>query len=204
MPVMDGLQATREIRTGPGMGDNREVPLIAMTARALPGDRERFLTAGFDDYLSKPITASTLAAVLARWLPKDDEAREEGHSTASRSPVGGEEAPIFDESLLLERMLGDHAVTREIFERFLEDTPLRIEALQAHLETGDVAGADLEAHSIKSSAANVGGPGLVRVAREMESSGRSGDLESIRMRMPELQEQFRLLKEAIEAAGSTE
>jgi CheY-like chemotaxis protein len=66
MPEVDGLQATQEIRAAEGPS---HVPIIAMTALAMPGDRERCLAAGMDDYLSKPVRLETLGAVIHRWLP---------------------------------------------------------------------------------------------------------------------------------------
>ena len=69
MPKVDGLQATQEIRVAEGAN---HVPIIAMTALAMPGDRERCLAAGMDDYLSKPVRLETLGAVMHRWLPAAD------------------------------------------------------------------------------------------------------------------------------------
>jgi len=69
MPEVDGLQATQEIRAAEGAS---HVPIIAMTALAMPGDRERCLAAGMDDYLSKPVRLETLGAVMHRWLPATD------------------------------------------------------------------------------------------------------------------------------------
>jgi len=70
MPEMDGITATRTIRAAPALGDKSRIPIIALTAHALPGDRERFLAAGMDDYLAKPVEYDDLAGVLARAMVK--------------------------------------------------------------------------------------------------------------------------------------
>ncbi|MBX9848797.1 MAG: response regulator [Rhodocyclaceae bacterium] len=73
MPVMDGYEATRAIRDGEGAVLNRHIPIVAMTANAMAGDRERVLEAGMNDYLPKPISPKTLDEALQRWLGKNDE-----------------------------------------------------------------------------------------------------------------------------------
>jgi CheY-like chemotaxis protein len=80
MPGIDGLAATREIRTAEGA---RRVPIIAVTALAMPGDRERLLGAGMDDYLSKPVRLAALDAVLTRWLPASSDAQKARRVTPS-------------------------------------------------------------------------------------------------------------------------
>jgi CheY-like chemotaxis protein len=76
MPGMDGLEATRKIRHPQSAVRNREGPIIAMTANAMLGDRERCLEAGMDDYVSKPVSLRALAEALDRWLPKEIAATE--------------------------------------------------------------------------------------------------------------------------------
>jgi CheY-like chemotaxis protein/anti-sigma regulatory factor (Ser/Thr protein kinase) len=85
MPVMDGIEATRQIRSPVSAVPNHHIPIIAMTAHAMPGDRERFLGLGMNDYVSKPVSARALAEALARWLPAEN--------------------PVFDRAVLPERLI---------------------------------------------------------------------------------------------------
>ena len=71
MPVMDGLESTRQIRAQKATGHHDHLPIIAMTAHALQGDREMCLAAGMDDYIPKPVSRASLAAALEKWLPQD-------------------------------------------------------------------------------------------------------------------------------------
>ena len=182
MPVMDGMEATRQIRSPESAIPNRRIPIVAMTAHALQGDRERYLEAGMNDYVSKPVSPQALAEVLARWLPENDDAL---------APV------VFDRAGMLERLMDDEDLARVVTESFLDDAPRQIEALRGYLDAWDAPGAERQAHSIKGASSNVGGEALRALAFEMEKAGKAGDLGSIRARMDDLEREFARLKEAM-------
>jgi PAS domain S-box-containing protein len=182
MPVMDGLEATRQIRSPQSVLPNHRVPIIAMTAHAMQGDRERCLEAGMNDYVSKPVSTQALAEVLARWLPKKNEAL---------SPV------VFDRAGMLKRLLNDEVLARVVTESFLDDIPRQIEALRRYLEAWDAPGAERQAHTLRGASSNVGGEALRALAFEMEKAGKAGDLGSVRARMDDLEREFARLKEAM-------
>src|SRR5207302_10285859 len=119
-----------------------KVPIIAVTAGAMPGDRERCLQAGMDDYLSKPVEAPGMAQVIAKWLGRRD---------------GVEEA--FDRAAFLKRLSGDQALAETIAKRFLEDIPRQLCNLRKHIEEGDATKAGREAHTLKGAAATVSANG---------------------------------------------
>jgi CheY-like chemotaxis protein/HPt (histidine-containing phosphotransfer) domain-containing protein len=206
MPEMDGFEATRRIRDPESAVLNHRIPIIAMTAHAMQGDRERCLEAGMDDYVTKPIAPQALAEALDRWLPQDY-AIPETHAPAE--PGAGRswtstEASVFDRAGLVTRLMGDEVLARTVVEGFLEDAPKQIESLRAHLGAGDAPGATRQAHTIKGASATVGGEVLSAVAQEMEKAASSGDLEAVRDLLPDLELAFGRLRAAMsEFAGET-
>ncbi len=198
MPVLDGFEATRQARSLDSAVRNHQIPIIAMTAHALQGDRQRCLDAGMNDYIPKPVSPQALIQVLTRWLPKisdDSEGINGGNAPAHRldssSPV------VFDRAGMLDRLMNDENLARVITEGFLCDIPGQIKTLQRYLDVSDAFGAERQAHLLKGAAANVGGEALRALASEMEKAGKAGDLGSVAARMGELDCQFVLLKEAM-------
>ncbi len=193
MPVMDGMETARQIRSHESAVLNHEVPIIAMTAHAMRGDREKCLQAGMNDYLPKPISRNSLVALLAKWLPGDELHRR----VCESEELAAGEQRIWDKSGLLERLMGDEDLTRQIVKEFLKDVPVRIQAIREYLEKGDVQNAKRFIHALKGVSANVGGQGLENAAGHMEKALRIGDLASALAHMTELETQFELLREAM-------
>jgi PAS domain S-box-containing protein len=201
MPEMDGFEATRAIRSGKAGVLDPKVPVIAMTAHAMKGDRERCLEAGMDDYISKPITPQALAEALEKWVGKT-----QGLSPAIVAPGGATEPsaglPVFDRPALIARLMGDEELAGTIIAGFLDDVPKRILALRGYLDRGDAGSAGGQAHALKGAAANVGGMALSDVASEMEEAGRAGRREEIVSLVPELERQFALLEKRMKEPSS--
>jgi CheY-like chemotaxis protein/HPt (histidine-containing phosphotransfer) domain-containing protein len=200
MPVMDGFEATRHIRDIQSAVLNHGLPIIAMTARALQGDRERCLEAGMNDYVSKPVEPQALAEVLNRWLPgkaREDPSSAQAKAAPLAAQAGEDQTPVFDKAALMQRLMGDEELAGIVIAGFLEDIPLQIQALKDYLDSGDFTGAERQAHTIKGASANIGGELLRSIANEMEKSGRKGDLPAIRKRMGELELQFERLREVL-------
>jgi len=200
MPEMDGLEATRQIRGPQSAIPNRSIPIIAMTAHAMQGDKDRCLEAGMDDYVTKPVSPRALAEALDKWLPKDgaETGVQESAVISQKAEEGHQPSPVvFDRAGMLERLMGDEELAGTILEGFLMDIPQQIEALRGYLEAGDAAGAERQAHTIKGASANVGGDALRALAFELEQAGKAGDLESIKTRMDELAATFAELKQTM-------
>jgi PAS domain S-box-containing protein len=211
MPEMDGFEATRKIREieGPppppcdragGVAATpnppRHVPIIAMTAHAMQGDKVRCLEAGMDDYLSKPVSLQAVIKILKKWLPASPLPAEVDSPPAIPELEIGAPAPpmIFDRLDLLERLGGDEKVVDEIIVTFLNDTPLRMDALRCCTEAGDLIGAEREAHSIKGASASMGAGALSERAFDLEMACKAGDLETIKGRFAEMEKAFIELK----------
>ena len=226
MPVMDGIAATVKIRGWQDeSGDHADaglpdlhvraanIPIIAMTAHAMQGDRERCLAAGMNDYISKPVSLRALADALEKWLPVEDSSagKQPSVTDSAIEPVQPHQmtelpqgaAPnasvgmIFDKAGMMDRLAYNESLIVAVVQGFLEDIPKQIEELKVYLDRADVPAFHRQAHTIKGAAANVGAETLREVAWQMETAGKSGDLEIARALMPELEKQFSLLAQAM-------
>jgi two-component system, sensor histidine kinase and response regulator len=175
MPVMDGLQATIAIRVAE-RPTGRHVPIVAMTAHAMQGDRDRCLAAGMDDYLSKPLVLKDLLDLLAR--------RSTGRLSPSHLDVDLREAathtPVWNLDAALAGVDGDRELLQEVVAVLLETAPDSLAALRHALDTGDPIGAAHTAHALKGAVAAVAaGPALATAAR-LEELARARDLGAAR------------------------
>ena len=171
MPGMDGFEATRRVRARDSIVLNRDVPIIAMTANAMQGDRARCLEAGMNDYVSKPVSPEELSAALERWLP--------GMAVpqASRTAPPPESGPVvFDRAGLLSRVLGNEALAEKVIRSFQEMMPKQIEELQRIVVEGSALGIGGAAHGIKGAAGNMGAMALSDAAHSVEIAVEHGDV----------------------------
>ncbi len=191
MPVLDGYSATRRWRTHENeLGAQRRLPIVAMTANAMAGDRQRCLDAGMDDYLAKPVTREQLEACLQRWLPGHvafltaRPAEPAGNAAASPESAAAAAAraatptfPVLDHSMLeeLREIAGDETV--RIISLFLEDAPRLIAALEKAAAAPDLDAMRDAAHTLKSSSANVGAMALSAAAKRVELGARAAKLD---------------------------
>ncbi len=191
MPVMDGLEATRKIRDPKTKVLDHDIPIIAMTAHAMEGDKERCLSAGMNDYIPKPVSIQNLAQTLDKWIKKQPDGKIEEERSAS--PV-----PVFKKELLVERLMGDENILKEILDIFIEESAMQIESLKGHLEKKDLEKIKMQAHTIKGASANIGGEVLREIAFKIEKAADTGDFAEIASLMPELEEQHTVLKRVLE------
>ena len=191
MPEMDGFEATAAIRQKEReMG--RHIPIIAMTAHAMKGDRELCLEKGMDDYVSKPIQAKDLSAAINRQL---------GNTVLPQPEVppsdGSDGKAVFDQKFLLDRLEGDEELFKEIVKTFLDDAPLQVEKLKQALMEENLNQLEKQAHSLKGAAMNIGGNALQAIAFEVELSGKKGDLKRAQGLIPRLEKEFARLQKAL-------
>ncbi|MBN2231851.1 MAG: response regulator, partial [Deltaproteobacteria bacterium] len=165
MPVMDGIQATRIIREPASAVRDHQIPIIAMTARAMHGDREQCLAAGMNDYVAKPVSSRELAEVLERWLPatgKKAGGRRTaitagtvvvaGAAAAAASPASAGKGLVWNRQSLLDRLMNDDMLAAMIVAGFLADIPVQLERLREMVARNDVAAVERQAHTIKGAA----------------------------------------------------
>jgi two-component system, sensor histidine kinase and response regulator len=183
MPVMDGFAATEAIRRLPG-GCGPRVPIVALTANNMQGDEAHCLRAGMNDFVAKPYSLAQLEAAVRRWLPAEHIApvAEAARTTGSMALDGI--APIVNRETLdgLRDLdpTGSDALVKELLGMFLQSTPLAIEQLRGAIEAGDATVVGRVAHTLKSSAANVGAESLAAVMRELEKLGREARIDEAR------------------------
>ena len=197
MPEMGGLEATEAIRAREGAG--RHVPIVALTAHALRGDRERCLAAGMDEYLSKPIDADRLTIVVERLADpgRPALAAEPGSAGAGAADIEA----VFDEQKALTHTGGDRALLKRIVAVFRSEYPAMLRKIQRALQQRDGEGIRLSAHALKGSLATVGAVSARLRAAELEEIGRSDLLEPVGRAYDRLTGEIRNLDEAFLAAG---
>ena len=178
MPVMDGYMATRELRRREAAEGRRHLPVIAMTANAMAGDRESCLEAGMDDYLAKPITRDDLLEALKRWLQPapdlpveaagSDHARQSADVEQPESPAG---SPIQEEALVqLRDMMGP--AFAELIDTYIGNVPNLLDDLRTGIASGDLKQQFESMHSLKSNSALLGAKTLSGLAAEVETQAR--------------------------------
>ncbi|OWW23100.1 signaling protein [Noviherbaspirillum denitrificans] len=191
MPEMDGYEATAHIRTfEEPLG--RRTPIVAMTANTQPGDAEKCLAFGMDDYLAKPITLVELRHKLERWLARTETAGRVQLPAVSAHELDGSplDLDVFDK---LREILGpalQHTVTP-----FLEDTPGYLNELEEAVKDSDADTARAMAHSIKGSSGNLGASALAQLAKEAEEL-------AIEHRVSDIQPLIGRLRQAFEAVAA--
>ncbi|MFC3913510.1 response regulator [Pseudaeromonas sharmana] len=206
MPIMDGFQATDAIRQQEADTAAPRLPIVALTANAVAGDRERCLAAGMDDYLAKPFTQEQLISLLAHWLPQQEPpATADAADTAPSRPQAEEDTvELLDQRVLESLRLLRPGLLRRVLDVWLEESPqLLQQMLQAHRD------ADSEAlrravHSLKNSAANVGARQLSQCCLQLEQLVRQGQLRDLTPLLTDIEHHFMLAKEAIDACRHQE
>ncbi len=223
MPIKDGYTATTEWRQHEAANNLSPLPIIAMTANAMAGDRQKCLDSGMDDYLSKPVDRRLLESSLALWLERSPRRMNAPRPLSptpsapapaavpapatppptapapSAAPPAGPAAPVLEMEVVeeLRSIMGDEY--QGLVKLFLEDAPLHIERLRAAAAGNDIAAMVAPAHTLKSSSANLGALALSSVAKRIEFGARTESLPKPSLAVLMLENEFRRAKAALAA-----
>lgn len=217
MPVMDGFEATGSIRDIERQTNKKPVPIIAMTANAMRGDKERCINAGMDDYISKPMQRNILRQKLEQWSDKrsivrKNEMSDDGDSVEdlNQKSLENEHTPpekdikkteewkedktIFNFDDAIERYDGNLELLKELVEEFLSDCDVRIFEMAKKLGEGDFASIRNNAHGMKGGASYISFERFVKAAFQLEVAGGEGDNEKIALSLNKLKGEYSTVK----------
>jgi len=207
MPVMDGYQATAAVRARQA-GNAKRLPIIALTANAMEGDREQCIKAGMDDYLAKPYSRQQLEQVLSRWLQAEHAPMSAGAEPASvaaaepETPVPVRAASInrkFLDQLCELDPSGGMGLARQILQVYLDSTGKLVSQAEQAIAAGDAEALRFAAHSLKSSSANVGAETLSGLFKQLEGLARESNLGDASALFDSAQREYELARNEIRA-----
>jgi signal transduction histidine kinase/DNA-binding response OmpR family regulator/HPt (histidine-containing phosphotransfer) domain-containing protein len=217
MPVMDGYTAVREFRKYESQHSQARLPIIAMTANAMAGDREKCLDAGMDDYMSKPLNRHLLDQMLKRWIKKgakDKEEKQKGGTipvTARTAPAAAAprtgaaavppKAVALDKQIIedLKDIMGDEF--SDLIEVYLEDSPKALTKLADAAESNSIEGLVGPAHTLKSTSANLGAISLAELANQIEENARRGKTDGATDIVKEMLRIYKQVASELQALG---
>lgn len=182
MKEMDGLEATGRIRASEG---SRHIPIIAMTGHAISGYREVCLSAGMDDYISKPVEPAKLIKTVEKALNLTSESPE---------PAAQQCKGSFDGGALLQKLGGDEALLKQVMEAFLKDAEVKIAEIDRAVSEQDYESLQFNSHALKGAAANVCANDFKEVALQLQDTVKTKDPALIGPIIPEMKRQLELLK----------
>ncbi|WP_460829691.1 response regulator, partial [Massilia agilis] len=207
MPVMDGFAATSAIRRDEReSGRGHVLPVIAITANALQGDREACLAAGMDDYLSKPFTQQQLAAVIGRWIALPLVATR--HHDDEPPTLPPESVEVIHRDVINRAALdniralskdGGDALVQKVIAAYVDDAPQHLRTLRRAIDVHDPASVRKVAHSLKSASANVGAQKLAQLCKDLEYLGRADTTEGADGILTDMEQEFQVVRSSLAA-----
>ncbi|MDP5255459.1 MULTISPECIES: ATP-binding protein [unclassified Vibrio] len=211
MPEIDGYSATRLIRNGEAGEKYRHIPIIAMTASAMSGEKERCLDAGMNDYITKPIHPQTLYNKLTQWqnegllisppltlLPNNVASKPETQEAKpARHSPNMHNTPIWNKENALERMLNNEALLNKIASMFLNTAEQKMLSLSQTLEEGNKEAIRKQSHAIKGLAADLGAERLTNKLAEMETRAQFNTENEFESLYQDIIQEYKLLKQAL-------
>ena len=195
MPVMDGFQATRAIRELEQERGGR-IPIVAMTAYAASGDRQKCLDAGMDSYISKPVMPDAIVAAINRYTAASPP--EPVQAAADREPAPEPDLPVFDRDELLGRLGGKAEMIPRFCTMFIGSVTTGVEGVRKALDAGDAEELHRQAHTIKGAAANIGAARIRACATRLDEMAKSREISGAPALLDELAAEFDLFRNEVD------
>jgi CheY-like chemotaxis protein/HPt (histidine-containing phosphotransfer) domain-containing protein len=197
MPEMDGYEATRRIRAWQHAEDKvlrqkGNLPIIAMTAHVLEGEREKCIEAGMDDFLSKPVKPQTLAELIKKWLSRPDVSQTK--ATTRRQDENNKSLSVLDHQVLTSMFCDDKQLCRTLIEMFLDNTPTTLEELREAIVKENSKTINFLAHKLAGAAAILGAASFMESLRILEDTSQQGNTADNPKLLADIEAEFEDLK----------
>ena len=202
MPIMDGFTATKNIRENP---NNRDLPIIAMTAHAVTGYREKCIQAGMNDYLTKPMKPKELFEILIQWIPPGNRTRPNRNINDTKDDPKQQPNFVLAEADLpginikegLSSVLGSEKSYIKIVKLFYQKNQNTRQEIDDALNTNDIETATRIAHSVKGVAANIGARDLNLISTEMETNLKDGNTDAVLQKLDDFSDRLQIVLSSI-------
>jgi PAS domain S-box-containing protein len=212
MPIMDGFEAVAHIRDQQSPVTDHDVPIIALTAHAMAGDRERCISAGMDDYLTKPLNIDELRRAIEQWTNEDKEELEISQTSvlvaAAQPEIGRKRSfdEAYDPNVLLNMLGNDPELTAELISEFVDDAGRQVQQLESQVAEGALEQIRRQAHTLKGASGSVGAVTLQAEAWRLESAVRevpdNGDVAVIHEHLKAIKDAYEDFVMAVETRGA--
>lgn len=198
IPILDGFETVRRIRSACAKVIDPDIPIIALTANTMTGEREKCLAAGMNDYVTKPVDPFELARVLIRWLrkPQYADSKREGDLETQREGTMPEfrSLQVLDREELLDRLMGDEDLAREVIGAFIIEMPEKLTQIRGIIERGVASELQKQAHTLRGTCGTIGAMAMCETAARLEDAARSGDMDRAALLVEEMKKGLNLLR----------
>ena len=181
MPIMDGFEATTKIRFSQKNKGNKRTPIVAMTAHAMQGDREKCILSGMDDYIQKPLNPQNLSEILERWAPT-----KQSHEIKKGESGVNDDTTLFNYKELLARLMDDDELLSDIVQGYIEDSLKQIHQIQHDFQSGNWLELRKQAHTLKGASANVCAEKIREISADLEQNAEANNESKIKERVAQI------------------
>ncbi|KPZ66607.1 Signal transduction histidine-protein kinase BarA [Pseudoalteromonas sp. P1-16-1b] len=204
MPILNGYDAAKKIRAGEATPQNINIPIVAMTANAMMGERQKCLDAGMSDYITKPISAEVLVATATKWLSSTfmKEALLENNqlnefNKPTPDTLDSQSLPDWDKDNALSRLLNNENLLIKVCELYLQSTPVKLEELEDAINNNNLSQISKLSHGLKGSSGDVGAANLHKLFDELEVMASENAMGSMKNKLELIQTSYKKLESTI-------